>query len=86
MRDLRVLSAMFPELHERFFEQVRGVSRLLVNVAFRGLSKVNWSRTRLRPVLTPKPVRPMSDRMADNDAMDVSFSIAISLRKIHARN
>jgi len=24
--------------------------------------------------------------MADDDAMDVSFSIAIALRKIHARN
>jgi hypothetical protein len=52
--------------------------RLLV--AFRGLSQVNWSRTRLRPILAPKPVRPMPDRILGDDAMDVSFSIAILQR------
>ena len=36
-----------------FLSRYAGCHRLLVNIAFRGLSQVNWSRTNLRPIPVP---------------------------------
>ena len=67
---------MVPELHERFLEQLRGVSPLVGQCSFPGLSQVNWSRTRLRPILAPNLFGRCRTGILGDYAMDVSFAIS----------
>ena len=61
-------------------EQVRGVSTFFGQRSLPRAESGERVAHSSPTILASKPVRPMPDRVADDDAMDVSFSIAISQR------